>query len=111
MARCRRFSAAPPTAASRAAVPVIRDRLFFFGAIDPQQVVRTMQAPDGFPLQTLGSVDRVRRSVSYAAKATARLGNGQRLDASFFGDPSRGVMGPTAGGGAEGGGFFVVQRD
>ena len=37
------------TAASRAAVPIVRNKLFFFGAIDPGRGRRTLHAPDGLP--------------------------------------------------------------
>src|SRR5262249_58132595 len=69
---------------------VIKDRLFFFGAIDPSREVQTFQAPQGFPLISLGGVDRVRDAVAYSAKATYQPSNGHRVDASFFGDPSKG---------------------
>jgi outer membrane receptor protein involved in Fe transport len=74
--------------------PILKDRLFFFGAIDPSRDVRTFQAPEGFPLLSLGDVDRTRDSTTYAAKGTMQLRNGQRIDASFFGDPSKGLNGP-----------------
>lgn len=74
--------------------PIVRNRLFFFGAIDPGRDVRTLQAPQGFPLASLGGVDRVRRTLTYAAKGTWQVSNAHRFDASFFGDPSKGNTGP-----------------
>jgi hypothetical protein len=74
--------------------PVIRNRLFFFGAIDPSRDVQTFQAPQGFPLQSLGDVDRIRDAFSYSAKATYQVNSSHRIDASFFGDPSNGLDGP-----------------
>ena len=74
--------------------PVMRDRLFFFGAIDPAWRTTTYTAPAGFPLASLGEVDRNRRTISYAAKGTLQMGGGHRVDASFFGDPSHGENGP-----------------
>jgi Carboxypeptidase regulatory-like domain/TonB-dependent Receptor Plug Domain len=74
--------------------PVVRDRLFFFGAIDPQWQTNTFKAPSGFPLESLGSVDRDRRIFNYAAKGTWRLTPAHRIDASFFGDPATGAAGP-----------------
>jgi hypothetical protein len=74
--------------------PVVKDQLFFFGAIDPGRDVRTLQAPAGFPLERLGNVDRIRNTLTYSAKATWQLGNAHRIDASFFGDPSNGDNGP-----------------
>ena len=74
--------------------PILRNRLFFFGAIDPQWQADTFNAPEGFPLQALGNVERDRRITNYAAKGTWQLSSVHRFDASFFGDPARGDMGP-----------------
>ena len=74
--------------------PLIRNSLFVFGAIDPSREVTTLHAPAGFPLESLGDVDRVRTNVTYAAKATWQPTGSQRIDASFFGDPSTGENGP-----------------
>jgi len=74
--------------------PIVRDKLFVFGAIDPGRDVTTFQAPKGFPLQSLGDVDRVRNNLTYSAKATWQPANAHRIDVSFFGDPSTGDNGP-----------------
>jgi hypothetical protein len=74
--------------------PVVRDRLFFFGAIDPAWKVTTYTAPPSFPLASLGEVDRNRRTISYSAKGTLQMTGDHRVDASFFGDPSHGENGP-----------------
>jgi Carboxypeptidase regulatory-like domain/TonB-dependent Receptor Plug Domain len=74
--------------------PILPNRLFFFGAIDPQWQTTTFDAPEGFPLQTLGNVDRDRRITNYAAKGTWQATAGHRFDASFFGDPATGALGP-----------------
>jgi hypothetical protein len=74
--------------------PVIKNRLFFFGAIDPSYQKRQLTAPPGFPLASAGTVDQNRRTTSYAAKATFQLGGKGHIDASFFGDPSHGSNGP-----------------
>lgn len=73
---------------------IIPNRLFFFGAINPSWTRRTFIAPAGFPLERLGEVDRERRTMSYSAKATYQVAPSHRIDASFFGDPSKGEMGP-----------------
>jgi outer membrane receptor protein involved in Fe transport len=85
--------------------PILRDRLFFFGAIDPSWDRRTLIAPDNtdtdgslqFPLHALGNVNRDRRVLSYAAKGTWQMTPNHRFDASFFGDPAKGLMGPQRG--------------
>jgi TonB dependent receptor-like, beta-barrel len=74
--------------------PIIRNHLFMFGALDPQQERRTFVAPPGFPLESLGDVDRDRRVINYAAKGTWQLTPEHRFDASFFGDPAHGANGP-----------------
>jgi outer membrane receptor protein involved in Fe transport len=74
--------------------PIVRDRLFYFAAVNPQWQTRTLEAPEGFPLFTLGDVDRERRSLPYSAKASYRFSPSHSIDASFFGDPSEGTLGP-----------------
>ena len=77
--------------------PVLRDRLFFFGAINPSWETRTFIAPtdaENFEAAALGEIDRERRTISYSAKGTFQLNAQNRIDASFFGDPSEGPMGP-----------------
>jgi hypothetical protein len=74
--------------------PVIKNKLFFFGAVNPAWETRTFTAPEGFPLRSLGEVDRDRMLTSYSAKATYQLASSHRFDASFFGDPAKGDMGP-----------------
>jgi hypothetical protein len=74
--------------------PIVHDKLFFFGAVDPQWTTTTLIAPPDFPLRSLGNVDRRRHLVNYAAKGTWQITPTQRLDASFFGDPAKGPNGP-----------------
>jgi len=74
--------------------PIIRNKLFFFGAFDPSRDITAFRAPAGFPLESMGDVDRVRMTRTYAAKATWQPTSNQRIDASFFGDPSTGDNGP-----------------
>ena len=74
--------------------PLVKDRLFFFAAIDPSFPRTTYIAPPNFPLFSLGNVTRERRTVAYATKATIQLNSSHRINASFFGDPSHGNTGP-----------------
>ena len=74
--------------------PILRNKLFFFGAVDPQWEKRTFIAPADFPLASLGEVDRKRQVTSYAAKGTWQATQNHRFDASFFGDPAHGDLGP-----------------
>jgi len=75
-------------------LPIVKNRLFFFGAIDPSWRVTALTAPPTFPLARLGDVDRKRRTISYAAKTTLQANDNHRVDVSFFGDPSHGANGP-----------------
>ena len=73
---------------------IIRDRLFFYGTIDRLQETNTYLAPEGFPLRSLGEVDRKRSTTSYAGKLTWQQTTAHRFDLSVFGDPSKGEQGP-----------------
>ena len=74
--------------------PIVRNRVFLFGAIDPQWQRTDYIAPDGFPLRALGPVTQDRRILPYAAKGTWQIAPAHHLDASFFGDPAHGPNGP-----------------
>jgi hypothetical protein len=74
--------------------PIVKDRLFFFGAMNPQWERTTLIAPAGFALASLGEVDRERRIMSYSGKVTFQMSTQHRFDVSFFGDPSHGKNGP-----------------
>ena len=76
--------------------PLVKDRAFFYVALDPQYDRTTFLAPPGYPLYSMGGVDRVRRSTSYAAKATFQMGPENRIDVSAFGDPSTSPNGPQS---------------
>ena len=73
---------------------IVKNRLFFFGAVDSQWGRRTLHAPEGFPLGAMGDVNQDRRNGTYAVKVTFEARSGHRFDASFFGDPSTGATGP-----------------
>lgn len=81
-------------AGAEGGAPIVKDRLFFFGAIDPGWDTRKLRAPEGFPLLSLGTINRERRTLTYSSKATWEVTNSHRIDASFFGDPSTGFSGP-----------------
>ncbi len=75
--------------------PIIRDRLFFFGAYNPQWQTDTFMGLPASPLRALiGETPRDRKINTYSGKLSSQLGSGHRIDASFFGDPSVGEMGP-----------------
>ena len=78
---------------AEAGFPLMKNRLFAFAAINPAWEKRTFIAPEGFPLERLGKVDRKRTSLSYSTKLTWQAAAAHRLDASFFGDPAKGKPG------------------
>lgn len=73
--------------------PIVADRWFYYGTFNPQIQKRSFIAPEGFPYRALGSVERERRIYSYAGKLTGQLNSSNRIDVSFFGDPSEGLSG------------------
>ncbi len=73
--------------------PILRDRLFFFGAIDPQWDRQSFIAPQEFPLRQQGDFTRERNILAYSTKLTGQMG-GWRANVSFFGDPGSGPTGP-----------------
>jgi hypothetical protein len=86
--------------------PIVKDKVFFFGAFNPQYQRATFIAPQNknsagaftFPLAALGDVDRDRRILGYAGKLTWQMTSNHRVDISAFGDPSHGDMGPQRAG-------------
>jgi outer membrane receptor protein involved in Fe transport len=90
--------------------PVVKNHLYFFGAIDPQWDKKWAIAPDNvdtsgqflFPLRSMGEVVRERRFLSYSAKGTYELSANHRLTASFFGDPGSAPTGPQRNNALEG---------
>ena len=74
--------------------PLMKDKVFFFGTFNPQFQRLTRIAPNGFPLVSLGDVDRKRRILAYAGKITWQATPNHRFDFAAFGDPSHGDVGP-----------------
>lgn len=77
--------------------PVVRDRLFFFGAINPQQRTVWREAPQDFPLASLGVEATQLSQTSYAAKLTWLPRGSHRVELSAFGDPGASRLGPQSG--------------
>jgi len=73
---------------------IVKDKLFFFGTVNPQYQMRTVVAPSTFPLASLGELDRKRHTISYAGKVTYQFNSNHRFDGGVFGDPSKGDNGP-----------------
>jgi len=83
---------------------IIKDRLFFFGAINPANTHTSRQSPPGpsflgpgstQPIGNLGEHDQIRRTINYAGKLTYRVAANHQVEASIFGDPSIIRFGPN----------------
>lgn len=94
--------------------PFIKDKLFWFVAINPVETQTRFEAPSvifpdcvgcsidisdisgtqAYPASGMGLQERTRRSYNYAGKLTWFMASNHRLDLSIFGDPSRGFNGP-----------------
>jgi hypothetical protein len=73
--------------------PLMKDKLFFYGTFNPNYETITRTPPPGFPLAG-EEYDRKRKSYSYAGKLTWQFNANHRFEASLYGDPSTGEMGP-----------------
>lgn len=87
--------------------PVVKDKLFFFAAANPQRTAIGRKIadadPDGdgeinFPLVDLGEQVTVRNRETYAGKLTWNMASNHRLELSLFGDPGRSEFGAQSGG-------------
>lgn len=88
---------------------IIKDKLFWFAAFDPQENKLTRQAPDNvdesgnyvFPLRAIlpdGKDSVTRRIYNYAGKLTYNLNADNIIEFSIFGDPTKGAYGLQRGG-------------
>jgi hypothetical protein len=74
-------------------VPGLKNRVFFFGSIDPNW---QRNIDNTVPLFGLGNQDWSMRTntFSYSAKGTIRLSDSHQVEASIFGDPAHTGFGP-----------------
>jgi len=83
---------------------LIKDKLFWFAAFDPQENKLTRQAPDNvddfgafiYPLRTIlpdGKAEAKRRVYNYAGKLTWNLNADNIVEFAAFGDPTKGLLG------------------
>src|SRR5262249_49161766 len=77
-----------------AGAPIVRDRLFFSGAIDPGQDRRARPRPARLPLDSLGSVVAELKTPTYSSKGRWQAGSRHAIDVAFCGDPTKGDNGP-----------------
>jgi Carboxypeptidase regulatory-like domain/TonB-dependent Receptor Plug Domain len=70
-------------------VPKLRDKLFFFGSINPSETQKYEVAPPGFGLNLAGELTGRQLTYNYAAKLTYKINGDHSIEGSVFGDPTR----------------------
>lgn len=74
--------------------PLMKDRLFFFGAYNPKRTEQTfVNDPNAPQFSQFPQSTRIRTTQSYALKATANLTANHGVEFSAFGDPANGELG------------------
>lgn len=69
-------------------VPGFKNRVFFFGSVNPSWANRIVRAPDTAGLFALGDLNRRARTINYAGKLTWRVSDAHQIEGSVFGDPT-----------------------
>jgi len=69
-------------------VPGFKDRLFFFGSINPSWNHNIDLAPSQFGLSQLGEMNLRTNTFNYSGKLTFKLSDNHQLESSVFGDPA-----------------------
>jgi hypothetical protein len=77
--------------------PIVKDKAFFFAAVNPQSTSQERRAPDNFPLAVLGTEITRRDRTSYAGTLTWNVLANHSLELSAFGDPGVSEFGPQLG--------------
>ena len=69
-------------------VPGLKDKLFFFGSIDPSESQTTQISPPNFGNFAFGALTGRDLAYNYAAKLTFKINDKNTLEGSVFGDPT-----------------------
>src|SRR5579862_6517635 len=69
-------------------VPGLKDKLFFFGSIDPSENQTTQISPPNFGNFAFGALTGRDLAYNYAAKLTFKINDKNTLEGSVFGDPT-----------------------
>ena len=69
-------------------VPVLKDKLFFFGSFDPSRVDTLAISPPLEGNHAFGALQGRQLSLNYAAKLTFKLNDKNTIEGSVFGDPT-----------------------
>ena len=68
-------------------VPGLKDKLFFFGSIDPTKNQRYELAPPLTGANAFGTIQGAQFFINYAAKLTYKINDKNTIEGSVFGDP------------------------
>ncbi len=78
--------------------PLVKDKAFFFAAVNPQSESQVFRAPSDRPLNVLGNETRQRVRTSYAGTLSWNILDNHTLELSAFGDPGVSNFGPQTSG-------------
>jgi hypothetical protein len=75
--------------------PIVKDRLFFFGAYNPRRLTDSfLNDPSAPNFANFPTGERERTIQAYNVKINANLSSNHSLEFTAFGDPSKGDLGP-----------------
>lgn len=73
---------------------LVKDKLFWYGAINPVWTFNDIRSPEGFDMRARGLFTERQRSLNHTAKITWQPGTNHQFEGSYFADPSRLDQGP-----------------
>jgi hypothetical protein len=69
--------------------PLVRDRMFWYGAFNPSFNFQDRVAPPGYLLRDQGPIERKVRAYNWVGKLNFNITDAHRLEGTAFGDPSK----------------------
>jgi len=82
--------------------PIFKDKIFWYGALNPVNTHTTRQSPPGPSflgpgslIADLGEHDQIKRTINYAGKLSYHLNQNHTFEGSIFGDPTIIGFGPN----------------
>jgi len=69
--------------------PLIKDRLFWYGGINPSYSYLNRLAPIGFGVRALGPQEWESKNYNWVGKLNFKISDNHQIEATSFGDPSR----------------------
>ncbi len=72
----------------------VKDKLFWYGAINPVWTFNDIRSPENFGMRIRGTFTERQRSLNHTAKLTWTPSYQYQIEGSYFADPSRLMQGP-----------------